>query len=135
MPFYRHLGSIPPKRHTMHRVTPGYRDEGIYYEEVVTTQGFSRAYGIVYHLRPPTRVKKVEPAGHLRIELIGDLPLRHMHTRTGHMTPHGDPVRGRVPIYTNQDVLIWRCRPNAPQEELFRNAAADEIVFVHAGSD
>ena len=42
---------------------PGYRGEGIYYEEVVTTAGFGRAYSICYHLRPPTRVRKVEPAG------------------------------------------------------------------------
>jgi hypothetical protein len=61
MPYYRTLGNIPPKRHTMHRVNPGYKGEGIYYEEVVTTQGFSRAYSIVYHLKPPTRVKEIRP--------------------------------------------------------------------------
>ena len=61
MPPYRQLGSIPPKRHTQLRHEPGYRGEGIYYEEVVTTQGFSRAYSIAYHLRPPTRVKQGGP--------------------------------------------------------------------------
>ena len=63
MPHYLKLGSLPRKRHIAHKAEPGYRNEGIYYEEVVTTQGFSRAYSICYHLRPPTRVKKVEPAG------------------------------------------------------------------------
>ena len=63
MPPYRSLGSIPRKRHIAHRREPGYRGEGIYYEEVVTTAGFGRAYSIVYHLRPPTRVRKVEAAG------------------------------------------------------------------------
>ena len=58
MPIYHSLGQVPPKRHTLHRVSPGYKNEGIYYEEVVTTHGFSRAYSIVYHLRPPTRVKR-----------------------------------------------------------------------------
>ena len=57
------MGSIPRKRHIAHRHEPGYRGEGIYYEEVVTTAGFGRAYSIVYHLRPPTRVRKVEAAG------------------------------------------------------------------------
>ena len=38
MPYYRSLGLIPPKRHTLHRVSPGYKNEGIYYEEVVTTR-------------------------------------------------------------------------------------------------
>ncbi len=63
MPHYLRLGTLPKKRHTAHRVQPGYKNEGIYYEEVVTTAGFGRAYSIVYHLRPPTRVRKVEPAG------------------------------------------------------------------------
>ena len=63
MPQYLSLGSLPRKRHIAHRVEPGYRNEGLYYEEVVSTQGFSRAHSIVYHLRPPTRVKHIEPAG------------------------------------------------------------------------
>ena len=28
---------------------------------------------------------------------------------------------------------MWRCRPAHPQQELFRNGLADEIVFVHKG--
>jgi homogentisate 1,2-dioxygenase len=134
MPYYQRLGRVPPKRHTALRVNPGYRNEGIYYEEVVTTQGFSRAYSIVYHLRPPTRVKEVQAAGHVRIEVVHDLPLRHVHTKTGHMAAKRDPITGRVPVFANQDVVLSRCRPAKPQEELFRNATADEIIFVHRGS-
>ena len=37
MPPYMRLGSIARKRHIAHRHEPGYRGEGIYYEEVVTT--------------------------------------------------------------------------------------------------
>src|SRR5215468_1631784 len=134
MPRYLSLGSIPPKRHTAHRTQPGYRNEGIYYEEVVTTQGFSRAYSIAYHLKPPTRVKHVEPAGKIRVEVVQGLPLRHVHTKSGKIPAKGDPVTGRVPMLANTDVVISRCRPAEPQSELFRNATADEIVFVHRGS-
>ena len=63
MPAYLQLGSIPRKRHIAHRHEPGFKGEGIYYEEVVTLAGFSRAYSLVYHLRPPTRVVRLEPAG------------------------------------------------------------------------
>ena len=49
--------------HRPSATSPGFRGEGIYYEEVVTAAGFGRAYSIVYHLRPPTRVRKIEPAG------------------------------------------------------------------------
>ncbi len=62
MPQYLQRGSFPRKRHIEHKVSPGFKNEGIYYEEVVTTVGFERAYSICYHLRPPTRVRKVEPA-------------------------------------------------------------------------
>jgi homogentisate 1,2-dioxygenase len=130
---YLSLGSIPKKRHVAHRTQPGYKHEGIYYEEVVSTQGFSRAYSIVYHLRPPTRVKKVEPAGGMTIDRADPGVLRHHHLKTGGLAPHGDPITGRVPLFTNTDVTLWRCRPAQQQDELYRNAVADEIVFVHKG--
>src|SRR6185437_15301734 len=133
MPPYRQMGSLPPKRHTAHRHEPGYRNEGIYYEEVVTTAGFGRAYSIVYHLRPPTRVRKVEAAGTLSLDVV-DLPeLRHHHLKSGRMPAGGDPITGRVPLLVNADVSLIRCRPTQPQAELYRNATADEILFIHKG--
>ena len=35
MPPYLRLGSIPRKRHIAHPHQPGFKGEGIYYEEVV----------------------------------------------------------------------------------------------------
>jgi homogentisate 1,2-dioxygenase len=134
MPRYHSLGSIPKKRHIAHRVAPGFKNEGIFYEEVISTHGFSRAYSIAYHLRPPTRVRKVEPAGTWPVERSEQRALRHHHLKTCSITAKGDPVTGRVPLFTNADVTMWRCRPAHPQQELFRNALADEIIFVHRGS-
>ena len=133
MPPFLSLGSVPRKRHTAHRTAPGYKNEGIFYEEVISTHGFSRAYSIAYHLRPPTRVKKVEPAGEQRVEASEQRVLRHHHLKTANLPTVGDPVTGRVPLFANADVTLWRCRPASPQAELFRNALADEIVFVHHG--
>ncbi len=133
MPPYLRLGSIPPKRHLAHRREGGYRGEGIYYEEVVTTAGFGRAYSICYHLRPPTRVRKVEAAGMMELAIVDEPVLRHHHMTTGSLKPAGDPVSGRVPLMVNDDVILARCRPAAPQVELYRNAAADEVIFVHRG--
>lgn len=133
MPYYRQLGSIPRKRHIEHRVSPGYRDEGIYYEEVVTTAGFDRAYSIVYHLRPPTRVAKVEAAGMIPL-MKADVPvLRHHHLKSLKMPTAGNAVTGRVPLLFNEDVVISRCRPAEEQKELYRNASADEVLFIHKG--
>src|SRR5438270_12414190 len=133
MPPYIQRGSIPRKRHTAHRRQGGHKGEGIYYEEVVTTAGFGRAYSIVYHLRPPTRVSKIEPAGRVALEHAPFGTLRHHHLKSGKMPRVGDPISGRVPILTNDDLVLSRCRPEKPQDELFRNAGADEIVFVHHG--
>jgi homogentisate 1,2-dioxygenase len=135
MPHYRQLGSIPPKRHTAHRVLQGggHKGEGIYYEEVVTTAGFGRAYSIVYHLRPPTRVNKIEAAGSVPLEIVPQATLRHHHLKSGALPRAGNPITGRVPLFVNDDVIISRCRPAKAQDELFRNAGADEIIFVHHG--
>jgi homogentisate 1,2-dioxygenase len=133
MPHYKQLGSIPAKRHIAHRREGGHKGEGIYYEEVVTTAGFGRAYSIVYHLRPPTRVAKIEPAGSVPLEIVPQSALRHHHLKSGKMPRSGDPIHGRVPILANDDVVLSRCRPAKPQDELFRNASADEIIFVHHG--
>src|SRR5215472_6772909 len=103
MPLYRKLGSLPPKRHIAHRHEPGYRGEGIYYEEVVTTAGFGRAYTICYHLRPPTRVRKVEAAGEAQPEIVHEPALRHHHLKSGTLKPFGDPLTGRVPLLLNDD--------------------------------
>jgi homogentisate 1,2-dioxygenase len=133
MPPYVKLGSLPRKRHIEHKHQPGYRNEGIYYEEVVTLTGFGRAYSIIYHLRPPTRVKKVEAAGTLTVETTEQPTLRHHHLKTSALKPADDLINGRVPILINSDVMMARCRPAQRQAELYRNATCDEVLFIHQG--
>lgn len=133
MPPYLKLGTLPPKRHTQLANKPGFLGEGIYYEEVITTAGFGRAYSICYHLRPPTRVRKVEPAGTVNIDTAAEGPLRHHHLKTAQIPKYGDPIHGRAPLLWNSDVILSRCRPAQRQTELFRNADADEVIFVHQG--
>lgn len=133
MPFYMKLGSVPPKRHTIHHRDGGHKGEGMYYEEVVTTAGFGRAYSICYHLRPPTRVLAIEEVGKMPFDTAEQSVLRHHHLKSGRLEQAGDPTLGRVHLLYNDDVLMSRCRPMQPQAELYRNAAADEIIFVHHG--
>src|SRR5262245_24477533 len=98
MPVYLKRGTVPRKRHIAHKHEPGYRNEGIFYEEVVTTAGFGRGYSIVYHLRPPTRVKHVEAAGMEPLEAAEQTTLRHHHLKSGGIPAAGDPVTGRLPL-------------------------------------
>ena len=53
MPIYHQLGQIPKKRHIVFRKPNG----KLYAEELVSTEGFSSVYSIVYHCHPPTIVK------------------------------------------------------------------------------
>src|SRR5258708_5400979 len=133
MPQYVKLGSLPPKRHIEHPREPGYRGEGIHYEEVVTTAGFSRAYSITYHLRPPTRVKRVDAGGSVAMDTVAEPALRHHHLKTRAIPRKGAPIRGRVPLMLNADIVMSRCRPAEAQAELYRNATADEVLFIHSG--
>jgi homogentisate 1,2-dioxygenase len=67
------------------------------------------------------------------MDIVEPEVLRHHHLKSGQLKPAGDPITGRVPMLTNDDVTLWRCRPVQPQTELFRNGAADEVIFVHRG--
>ena len=55
MPFYHKQGTIPAKRHTQFRKPDG----NLYAEELVSTEGFSSIYSLVYHCHPPTLVKNI----------------------------------------------------------------------------
>ena len=84
MPYYHKLGQIPRKHHIwFHRngAGPSYKNEGIAYEHVFTTQGFDEAYSIMYHLRPPTRVRNVKLLKRRELKKVTDSPLRHHHLR------------------------------------------------------
>ncbi len=47
MPGYQQRGTIPPKRHTIFRKPDG----SLYAEELVSTEGFSAVYSLVYHVQ------------------------------------------------------------------------------------
>ena len=138
MPYYQKLGEIPRKHHIwFHRngAGPGYKNEGIYYEHVVTTEGFNEAFSIMYHLRPPTRVRNVKLLKCEELKKVTDSPLRHHHLKTASIPRRGDLYTGRVPILFNQDVIAYRARPENAYDKFryYRNGGADEIIFVFKG--
>ena len=135
MPSYRRQGELPTKRHIRlpRDEKSSFRGEGLAYEHIVTTAGFDRAYTIMYHHRPPTRVRAVEHLGSTPLVPVDEQVLRHHHIPTAQMPRRGQPITGRVPILFNEDVACYRCRPAEPQGELYRNSSADEVIFIHAG--
>ena len=55
MPFYLKRGQLPNKRHIQFRDD----NDNLFPEELISRQGFSHIYSNVYHLSPPTAIKKV----------------------------------------------------------------------------
>ena len=138
MPFYRRLGSLPRKRHLKfpREAAASYKGEGLHYEHVITTEGFDRAYSIVYHLRPPTLVKHVELYREQPTPVAAQLPLRHHHLKTAALPRAGDPYTGRVPLMFNADITCFRCRPATAMEsgyDFYRNGRSDDVIFVWSG--
>ena len=138
MPYYQKLGEIPRKHHIwFHRngAAPTFKNEGIAYEHVITTEGFNEAYSIMYHLRPPTRVRSVKLLKCEELKKAADSPLRHHHLRTANIARKGDLYSGRIPILFNQDMTAWRARPEKPygKFQYYKNGGADEIIFVFKG--
>jgi homogentisate 1,2-dioxygenase len=78
-------------------------------------------------------VCKVERLSDVRLEAATDLPLRHVHLRTAQLPRCGNIVTGRVPLLFNDELTCLRCRPSEMQAELYRNGAADEIIFIQSG--
>src|SRR5881398_2679110 len=119
MPYYQKLGEMPRKHHIwFHRdgAGPGYKNEGIYYEHVITTEGFNEAYSIMYHLRPPTRVRSVELLKCEELKKVTDAPLRHHHLKAANVPRRGDLYTGRIPMLFNQDMIAYRQKPARSEE-------------------
>ena len=46
----------------------------------------------------------------------------------------GDYLEGRVPFLTNDDCVLLFGIVTTPMDYFFRNADADEVLFVHRGA-
>jgi homogentisate 1,2-dioxygenase len=130
MSYYHKLGQLPPKRHTQFRKPDG----SLYQEELMGHQGFSGIQSILYHLRPPTRIRQLETVGPAATEHEPPGPLRPRHLKSAQLTAEGDAVSGRVPLMGNQDVRLSVACPREPMAYFYRFAHGDETLFIHDGS-
>lgn len=131
MTYYQKLGEIPPKRHTQFRQPDG----SLYHEEVMGIHGFAGIQSILYHLRPPTRVREIEalPNG-AKPAFETEGGLRHRHLKTADVAPGGDAVSARRLLLSNQDCEISVVRPDRAMDYWYRFAHGDEMIFVHDGT-
>ncbi|MGI8510388.1 MAG: homogentisate 1,2-dioxygenase [Gemmatimonadaceae bacterium] len=130
MPIYHTLGSIPRKRHIAFRKPEG----GIYAEELMGHEGFTGTSSLLYHTYPPTTVKSVRRVKEMKFEEDPDVTLRHRHFLTSHTKTGGSPTMDRIPLLFNNDVAMLYVEPDREDEHFYRNAQADELVYVAKGS-
>lgn len=131
MPFYYKQGSVPPKRHTQYRKPDG----NLYAEELVSTEGFSSIYSLVYHCHPPTLVKHIDEAYEMGPKAALKKNLQNRSFLTFKAKPVDDFLKSRVYTLFNNDLYLASAAPRKSMTDYFyKNADADEVIFVHEGS-
>ncbi len=128
---YYQLGEIPAKRHTQFRKPNG----ELYKEELFSTEGFSDNYSLLYHANPPTQIKQVGEPYSVAPKLIHDKQLKHRCLRGFDVAPKDDYLESRIAVLVNSDCKISVAAPRQSMTEYyFKNADADEVIFVHEGT-
>jgi homogentisate 1,2-dioxygenase len=131
MPQYHSLGRFPHKRHTIFRKPDG----ALYAEELVSTHGFSSVYSLIYHCYPPTLVKKVSEPYSVAPKVHQERHLRHQSYQGFQVKPEQDYLKSRKAVLVNNDLHISLSAPlQSTTGYFFKNADADEVLFVHEGS-
>ncbi len=131
MPHYHKLGNIPHKRHTQFRKPDG----SLYAEQLFSTEGFSNDYSLLYHTHPPTDIISTDEPYDVMPRVAEEKMLKHRSLEGFKIKPEKDFLQSRKPVLVNNDCHIVLA---APQESMtgyfYKNADADEIIFVHEGS-
>ncbi|MBW6459001.1 MAG: homogentisate 1,2-dioxygenase [Bacteroidales bacterium] len=130
MPHYHKLGDIPPKRHIQFRKPDG----NLYAEQLVSTEGFSAEYSLVYHHYPPTRIREIEEPFSVAPEIALEKNMQHRSFQGFKVKPEGDYIRSRKAVLVNDDVYIHLAAPEQwGGDHFFKNSDGHEMVFVHQG--
>ena len=126
MAYYYKLGNIPSKRHIQFRQP----DQSLYYEELVSSKGFSGIYSNLYHIYPPTRVHEVLQPVKQELQMLKDRPLLQTHLNTSKAgITGGDYLEARKVLMMNNDLSIAICHPSKKSMNYYyKKGEADELL-------
>lgn len=132
MAYYYKLGEIPSKRHIQFRQP----DSSLYYEELVSSKGFSGIYSNLYHTYAPTRIKKVLDSVPVPLKMLTERPLLQTHLKTSVAQSTGkDFLEARKILMANHDIRIAICNPESlKMDYYYKNGEADELIYIHDGN-
>lgn len=127
---YYSLGKIPSKRHVQFRKEDG----SLYHEELFSTIGFDDLYSLIYHSNPPTQILQVGDPYSVAPKVVKSKQLKHRSLQGFKIKPEDDYLESRKPIMVNNDCKIILSAPrNSMTDYFFKNADADEMIFIHKG--
>jgi homogentisate 1,2-dioxygenase len=131
MAHYYSLGNIPHKRHTQFRKEDG----SLYSEQLFSTEGFSNDYSLLYHLHPPTQIIKTDEPFNVLPVVAEEKMLKHRSFEGFKIDSQEDFLASRKTVLMNNDCHIVLASPTKSMQEYFyKNADADELIFIHEGS-
>lgn len=129
MPFCVKQGQIPHKRHIAFEKENG----ELYREELFSTHGFSNIYSNKYHHNMPTKALEVAPYSLDHGANWEDSLVQNYKLDSRDADREGNFFSARNKIFYNNDLALYTAKVTADTDEFYRNAYADEVVFVHEG--
>ena len=79
-------------------------------------------------------MKSVRRVKETKFEADPDQTLHHRHFLTSRVKKGGSPTLDRIPLLFNQDIAMLYVEPDKNDEHFYRNAQADELVYVSKGN-
>lgn len=136
----RILGEVPAKPHTL--FTPQ-RSTSPGYEYVVTRDGFSGGFSLLYQSEAPTGITSIKPTLSSSDRILGvfegpsaDGPLARRHVQ-GWLAPKGSHLLdSRTALFqtSQRSSRMSVIRGNLDSDYAFSNGDADELYFIYDGS-
>jgi len=128
---YHKMGSVPPKRHTIHEKPEG----GIYYEQLFGTEGFHGLSSLLYHTHRPTMISSYGETFDLKPKAAIENNIKSRMLEGFNIKAKDDYLKARTPVLFNDDVQIDIASPKKGTINYFyKNSDSDEILFIQKGS-
>ena len=106
----------------------------LYYEQLFGTIGFDGMSSLLYHTHPPTAVKEILKSIDISPKIAIENNMQMRALKGFEINECKDFLMSRVPVLTNSDVTIHLANPNNINDEYYyKNADADEVIFIHKG--
>jgi len=84
---------------------------------------------------PPTQIVQVDEPFSFAAKTIHDKQLKHRCLKGFNIKPDPDYLKSRKPVLVNEDCKISLAAPTQSMNSyFFKNADADEVVFIHQGN-